>query len=219
MNNLIKNEEYSVKEIEELSNKVIVYTFNLNKLLEASSMNIFSSRMIEYRLYRNISADKLGKIIGLSKQTMSHLETGRTKNINIKILKKMQEIENCEPEYLLGFTDKYDKKLSKARRYCIEKKCLEKYEGLIKFVEDNYDNINIRKEAKIIFKTFINPLEPINDDIETLKKEFLKYVDEETELLRYFNAISKLNDKNKTLIKNIIADTLKLIDKYPIYTV
>ncbi len=219
MHKNINNELYSAKEIEEFANKVLTYSFDINKLIEASSIKIFRDRMIEYRIYRNITADKLGKRIGLSKQTMSHLETGRTKSIKIKVLDKMKEIENCEPEYLLGFTDKYDKKLSMARRYCHEKKSFEKYEGLIKYVENNYDCIEISIETKRIFKVFMNPLEAVNDDVETLKNEFLKYVDEETELLRYFNSVSKLNNKNKILVKNIIADTLKLIDKYPIYTV
>ncbi len=64
----------------------------------------FKYRIRDLRRESNLTADELGKIVGVSRFSVSNWETGRNQPNN-DILFKLSEYFNCSIDYLLGRTD------------------------------------------------------------------------------------------------------------------
>lgn len=64
-----------------------------------------SERIKELRLAAGMSQEDLGLKLGLGKSAIAKYENGRVKNIKQSTIKKMAEIFNCQPSYLMGFDD------------------------------------------------------------------------------------------------------------------
>lgn len=64
-----------------------------------------AERIKELRLAAGMSQEELGFKLGLGKSAIAKYENGRVKNIKQSTIKKMAEIFNCQPSYLMGFDD------------------------------------------------------------------------------------------------------------------
>ena len=64
----------------------------------------FKYRIRDLRREKNITADELGEIVGVSRFSVSNWETGRNQPNN-DILIKLAEYFNVSVDYLLGITD------------------------------------------------------------------------------------------------------------------
>lgn len=64
-----------------------------------------AERIKELRLAAGMSQEELGIRLGLGKSAIAKYENGRVKNIKQSTIKKMAEIFNCQPSYLMGFDD------------------------------------------------------------------------------------------------------------------
>lgn len=63
----------------------------------------FVESLKELMLYENLTNDKLGKAIGLSKETVSHWKNGKN-DIHLSNALKLADYFNCSLEFLMGRT-------------------------------------------------------------------------------------------------------------------
>ena len=59
-------------------------------------------RIKEARTNKHLSLKELGMKVGLSEGTMQRYETGQIKGVDINLLKKIADVLECTPAYLIG---------------------------------------------------------------------------------------------------------------------
>lgn len=64
-----------------------------------------AERIKECRLSNGMTQGELADKLGLQKSAIAKYENGRVKNIKRSTIKKMAEIFDCTPSYLMGFED------------------------------------------------------------------------------------------------------------------
>lgn len=67
--------------------------------------DISGSRLKELRISKGISADELGRMIGKNRATIYRYEDGSIDTIPIGTVKRLAEIFEVSPAYLIGYTD------------------------------------------------------------------------------------------------------------------
>lgn len=67
--------------------------------------DISGSRLKELRIKKGISADELGRLIGKNRATIYRYEDGSIDTIPIGTVKRLAEIFEVSPAYLIGYTD------------------------------------------------------------------------------------------------------------------
>jgi len=65
-----------------------------------------SNRIKERRIAMGLTQEELGEKLGLKKSAIAKYENGRVENIKRSVIRKMAEVLECSPVYLLGFEDK-----------------------------------------------------------------------------------------------------------------
>lgn len=75
--------------------------------------DISGSRIKELRISKGMSADELGRLIGKNRATIYRYEDGSIDTIPIGTVKRLAEIFEVSPAYLIGYTD--DPQPSKAQ--------------------------------------------------------------------------------------------------------
>jgi transcriptional regulator with XRE-family HTH domain len=69
-------------------------------------MNVFSQRIKELRLSRNLSLKEVAKIIGMSLMAYAHYEYG-DRQPSIETIVKLCDLYDVSADYLIGRTDSY----------------------------------------------------------------------------------------------------------------
>ena len=64
-----------------------------------------ANRIREQRLLLGLIQEELGQKLGLQKSAIAKYENGRVENIKRSVIKKMAEVLNCSPCYLMGWDD------------------------------------------------------------------------------------------------------------------
>lgn len=67
--------------------------------------DISGSRIKELRISKGMSADELGRLIGKNRATIYRYEDGSIDTIPIGTVKRLAEIFEVSPAYLIGYTD------------------------------------------------------------------------------------------------------------------
>lgn len=62
-------------------------------------------RIKERRIAVGLTQEELGEKLGLKKSAIAKYENGRVENIKREVIKKMANILDCSPVYLMGFSD------------------------------------------------------------------------------------------------------------------
>ena len=66
---------------------------------------ISGARIKELRIERGMNADEFGKLIGKNRATVYRYEDGSIDTIPIGIVRRMAEILDVSPSYIMGFSD------------------------------------------------------------------------------------------------------------------
>lgn len=67
--------------------------------------NIFSARLKQLRISRNLKQEDIGQLLSVTKTQISDMETGR-RTTTLDNLVKLAEFYNVTTDYILGLTDK-----------------------------------------------------------------------------------------------------------------
>lgn len=67
--------------------------------------NIFSARLKQLRISRNLKQEDIGQLLSVTKTQISDMETGR-ETTTLDNLVKLAEFYNVTTDYILGLTDK-----------------------------------------------------------------------------------------------------------------
>lgn len=83
------------------------------------------SENIKYlRLKNNMTQEQLGNVIGVQKSAIRKYESGMVQNIPRSSIKKMAEIFNVSPSYLMGFEEEKETpdepQLTEGERFMLE---------------------------------------------------------------------------------------------------
>lgn len=62
-------------------------------------------RIKELRIQNNLTQEELGAKLGIQKSAVAKYESGRVKNLKSSTIKKMAQLFNVEPSYILGWDD------------------------------------------------------------------------------------------------------------------
>jgi len=143
-------------------------------------------RLKELRIKNKLTQEKLGELVGLTKQAISRLEMNKNKYTDNNLIKKLAVVLNSTPEYILGLRDSsiqenminnppiYSSNKSFDSRYGC--KCgnlmgrihsgiiCENCNTAVKFIEEEYDDdfLNIVIQCKMkLNKTDINIIKDI----------------------------------------------------------
>lgn len=65
-------------------------------------MNNMGEQIKKRRIEMGFTQEELGEKLGLQKSAIAKYENGRVENIKRSVIKKMSEVLNCSPSYLLG---------------------------------------------------------------------------------------------------------------------
>lgn len=65
-------------------------------------MNNMGEQIKKRRMEMGFTQEELGEKLGLQKSAIAKYENGRVENIKRSVIKKMSEVLNCSPSYLLG---------------------------------------------------------------------------------------------------------------------
>lgn len=68
-------------------------------------MKIMGQRIREERIKRNLSQEKLGQIIGVTRQSISNLEKGKIKYIDRFKIHQLADFFGCDPGWLMDMKD------------------------------------------------------------------------------------------------------------------
>lgn len=68
-------------------------------------MSIINDRIKQLRKHKNITLKELAEYIGVKEATMQRYESGEIKSIPYDNIVKIAEYLNCQPQYLMGWSD------------------------------------------------------------------------------------------------------------------
>lgn len=67
--------------------------------------DLMAQRIKELRIKRGLSQEQLAELLGLQKSAIAKYENGRVINIKRSTIANMAEIFNCNPSYIMGWSD------------------------------------------------------------------------------------------------------------------
>lgn len=67
--------------------------------------NAFAQRLKSRRKELRMTLEDVGNALGVSRVAVSRWENGLINNINIEKIEKIAEVLQCQPSYLIGWTD------------------------------------------------------------------------------------------------------------------
>lgn len=105
-----------------------------------------NGRIKERRIAMGYTQEELATMLGLQKSAIAKYESGRVENIKRSVIKKMSEILNCQPCYLLGWSDDLENAETRSESPSLspeEISLLEKYRQL---APNNRDKLQERAE-------------------------------------------------------------------------
>lgn len=105
-----------------------------------------NGRIKERRIAMGYTQEELATMLGLQKSAIAKYESGRVENIKRSVIKKMSEILNCQPCYLLGWSDDLGNAEMRSESPSLapeEMSLLEKYRRLM---PNNRDKLQERAE-------------------------------------------------------------------------
>lgn len=76
--------------------------------MENKNIEKVSFRIKELRLSRNYTMEKLAELVGVSKSTIAKWENGYVENMRQDKVKKLAEIFNVKPTYIMGYDESMD---------------------------------------------------------------------------------------------------------------
>lgn len=72
-------------------------------------MSEMGNRIRTKRLEKGLTMEELGNMLGVKASAINKYEKGTVENIKRPMIKKMAEIFECDPNWLMGFQDYYFK--------------------------------------------------------------------------------------------------------------